>query len=232
MIPGTEVPIDEGITAPFRCIAIVDGERVAVVAKRIINAGIERECVCAVLFRAWGISAPEPLLLRRADGTVLFASLDEGYPNLKKALAISRDLPEEKLNRLTWLASKIICSWEDAPRVLAGDEIVENGDRNLGNFLWGGGNEHMYIDHERALGGAPFDENLMVRYAVAAEQKDAMCNGATTFANMGIAANLSGLEQHAGLDFGWALAQVQTHIVGLAQRIIERFPWPDDLLSQ
>ncbi len=231
IVPDTQMPLDEGVTAPFRCVVIVDGERFGAVAKAIPPANIERECVCAVVLRAWGISVPEPLLLEQPDGTVCFGSLDAEYPSLAKRLAITKDLPDEIEAVLVQLASAIICSWDDAPQALAADEIIENGDRNLGNFLWSGGKEHMYIDHERALGGAPFTSNHMVMYAQISGATEQMCRGAVDFARR-LAPNLPRPAADHGLDFQWGIDRIRDRIAGSAQCILDRFPSPDDLFSQ
>ncbi|WP_312283509.1 HipA family kinase [Candidatus Igneacidithiobacillus taiwanensis] len=182
IVPGTETPAGEGITAPFYCVAAVDGERVRVVGKRIPLEDVERECICAVVMESWGIMVPEPLILRDPADALCFGSLHAGYPNLKKQLAIADGLTPEQKDILITVASHIICAWEDAPRALVADEITENGDRNLGNFLWGGGQDHYYIDHERALGGAPFERNLMVEYAIRSGRQEEIKRSSVEFA--------------------------------------------------
>jgi hypothetical protein len=231
IIPNTEAPISEGVTRPVACIARIDGESVRVVAKRIRRQEIEAECVCAILLRAWGISVPEPVLLSGADGAVLFGSVHTEYPDLKHGLGIVPGLPAEIEEKLIAIAAAIICTWDDAAQALAADELIENGDRNIGNFLWDG-EEHAYIDHERALGLQPFTGNVIAKLANIAGETTKMRMMSATFAYAKQAESLPGMGPQDDMDFGWGLDFITERVRNLGERVLARFPTPRDLFNQ
>ncbi len=232
IIPNTETPIGEGVTRPVLCVARVEGESVSVVAKRLDTQKIEAECVCAAIMRHWGISVPEPVLLTHPDGSMLFGSIDAGYPNLKHPLGIVDDLPEPALSLLKRRAAEVVCKWDDIGKAMVADEIVENGDRNLGNFLWDGEDGHAYIDHERTLGLFPFGLNAIAILAVIAGEVEKTRMQAATFAYTGVPGHLAALDPHPGLDFAWGVDFVVQRVQSLGNKVIARFPQPRDLFSQ
>ncbi len=231
ILPNTEAPIGEGVTRPVACIARIDGESVRVVAKKIRKQEIEAECVCAILLRAWGISVPEPVLLSRADGAVLFGSVHVEYPNLKHTLGIVPGLAAEKKEKLIAIAATIVCTWKDAAQALAADELIENGDRNIGNFLWDG-EDHAYIDHERALGLQTFSRNIIANLAEIAGEATKMRMMSATFAFEKQAESLPTLHPQDDVDLGWGLDFITERVRNLGERVLARFPTPQDLLNQ
>ena len=231
IIPITEAPIGEGITRPVACIARIDGESVRVVAKRIRTREIEAECICAILLRSWGISVPEPVLLPADDGTVLYGSVHTEYPNLKHGLGIVSGLSTEREKKLFIIAAAIVCTWDDAAQALAADELIENGDRNIGNFLWDG-EDHAYIDHERALGLQPFDENTIARLAEIAGETTKMRMMSATFAFKKQTEPLPSMDHQDHMDFAWGVDFIAERVRNLGERVLAQFPTPRDLFNQ
>lgn len=230
--PGTAMPIDEGVTGPIRYVATIDGERLSVVAKKMGAKQTEAECICAAILRHWGISVPEPVLLSHPDGSLLFGSIHTGYPDLKHRLAIVDGLTKQQLEPLILRAAHIVNTWEDAPKALAADEAIENGDRNLGNFLWDGENEHAYIDHERALGNEGFKSNQIAILSVLTGEYQKMQMSAATFAFSELRNSLDFPDPELGLDFQRGIDFVREKVQFLGAKVLARFPRPVDLFNQ
>jgi hypothetical protein len=182
-----------------------------------------------MVMRGWGLPVPEPVLIREHGGW-LFASLDAGYPNLKRRLGWRDDLPEEAKKRLMRYAAVIVCGWDDAPRALAIDELIGNDDRNLGNFLWDGV-DHAYIDHERTLGLVPHRKNLMVLLVELADKLDAMSAKAVAAA-LTLDRSIPGqVEMPEEMDFSSMIDYLEGRLGELPAKVLERFPKPDDLFA-
>lgn len=148
IVPGTETLAGDGINSPMRAAVRVDGELHAAIVKRLNNRELLAECFCAMLLTAWGLPVPEPVLIIDNEGHA-FASLDAGYPSLKKRIGLLNSGNNEALRTLlVKVGATIACAFPDAGRALAIDELIGNDDRNLGNILWDG-EHHAYIDHER-----------------------------------------------------------------------------------
>ncbi len=229
LMPNTETPVGEGINAATRAIIIVDGVQYAAIVKRIPLNAIIAECFSGMLFRAWNLPSPEPILLRHGSD-LLYASMDAGYPNLKQRLGWSDDLPADQKEILAKICASIVCGWEDIPTAMAADEVIANADRNLGNFLWDG-IDHSYIDHERSMGLYPQNVNLIAEFSK-------LLGLAEDMERKGVAAAfaldqtvLQNLHPAPGISFTSSIEYVQDRLRGLAARIIDRFPKPTDLLS-
>ncbi|MBO4122740.1 hypothetical protein J5T34_18590 [Cupriavidus gilardii] len=228
LVPNTETPVGEGLNGATRAVIRIDGISHGAVIKRIPFPAVLAECFCGILLRLWELPTPEPVLIFD-NGQVLFASMDAGYPNLKKRLNWSDSLPESQKQVLIGICARIVCNWSDLPRALAADEAISNADRNLGNFLWDG-TDHAYIDHERTLGLFPHLDNKIAQLAIIAQKQDHI-------ERAGIAAALT-LDRGAptrvvgdGLDFSTFVAHVERQLGVLANLVLLRFPKPADLLS-
>ncbi len=229
IIPGAETPVGEGINRPVRTTIRVDEGIHAAVIKRIPQSAVLVECFCALLLRGWGLPVPEPILVTEGDNLV-FASIDAGYPNLKQRLGWRDNLPEAQAEQLRRIGAAIICAWQDAPKALMADEAIANADRNLGNFLWDGG-EHAYIDHERSMGLIPHTTNLMAVFAALAGKTVDMETGAVAAALSADRGMPASIENPEGIDFSPLVAYVETRLPTLATRVLTRFPKPHDLLT-
>ncbi|MEN9493655.1 MAG: hypothetical protein RJA63_4104 [Pseudomonadota bacterium] len=128
----------------------------------------------------------------------------------------------------------VILKRQPLPQVLAADEAIDNRDRNLQNVLWNGTSE-LWIDHENALGnGARLkDTNKLCEMAVALGRDGDMSRAAIAAwmvldrAEPEAARDL--LAVHA--DTSAQASFVAQRLSGLGQRILSRFPAPNDLLS-
>jgi hypothetical protein len=233
LVEGTETVIGEGQTRPVRCIVRFSDLSIrAAVVKRMSPQGVAAEAFCAVLFRGWGLSVPEPALV--AGEALAFASLDAGYPNLKQHIGWSDELPQQIKDLLIARGAKLVAAFQQTPLALAADEAIDNRDRNLGNILWDGSNI-AWIDHEHSLGLVPYtDQNLLAHLAVMSGDHSKVQTAAVALAlTLGIQAvneataactTLSGIEAFA--------IQVNERIKTLATRVLHRFPQPADLLNE
>ncbi|MCW8918945.1 MAG: hypothetical protein OQL08_09050 [Gammaproteobacteria bacterium] len=230
LLPNTETEIGEGINKATRGMVMIDGEIRGAIIKRIPLDGVLAECYCAVVMRAWNLPVPEPLLVRDGENWI-FASLEEAYPNLKQRLHWDDNHPSEVRHVLKQVAITIVCQWHDAPIAMAADELLANDDRNVGNFLWDG-ERHAYIDHERTLGRVPHTKNLMANYAIIAGKQDDCIRSAMANALYFTPPATESIDLPKMLSLAKQAAFAQARMSGLADRILARFPKPDDLLAR
>ncbi|NIF71330.1 hypothetical protein F3J16_14235 [Burkholderia sp. Ap-962] len=229
LIPNTETPVGEGAHGAVRAIIRVDGKSYAAIVKRIPPEAVLVECFCGLLFRLWELPTPEPILIKSGN-EIIFASLDVGYPNLKKRLGWSDTLIPEQKEILQEMCARIVCSWDDIAKAMAADEAIANGDRHLENFLWDGTN-HAYIDHERSLGLWPQEHNIIAILAQIAQRAEEIQRSGVAAAlvlDPSAQAKVSGPD---GIDFSTYATFVAGQLQGLAARVLARFPEPKDLLS-
>ncbi|EQD46718.1 hypothetical protein B1A_14499 [mine drainage metagenome] len=165
IVPGTEIPIGEGINRPFRCIVRFPDQSIRAAVVKVLEAqSVAAEAFCACLLRGWGLSVPEPAIV--GGPPLAFASVDIGYPNLKQRIGWTEGMPPVLQQRLIAEGARIVAGLPDTPRALAADEAIDNRDRHLGNILWDGFNVS-WIDHDRALGVVPAaDANRLAQFAV------------------------------------------------------------------
>lgn len=169
LIPDTETPLDDGKTQPppMRAkVRLADGRAVQAIIKRLPPRETAVECYCAELLSIWGIPTPPAALIDDGDGFI-FASLDTGYPSLKKRLGITCDMSKPEQAQRAIAAGKLIKDWEEIPSVIAVDEAIHNRDRNLGNILWDG-DTRSYIDHAGALDPTASGINMLAGLMFAA----------------------------------------------------------------
>ena len=231
LVPGTETPICTGTThpPPVRAAIRVDGTVHAAIVKRLRHEVVLAECFCALLLRGWGLPTPEPILVFEG-GTLIFASIDIGYPNLAQRLGFSSGMPFAEQQILQSAGAAIVCTWDDAPMATAIDEAIANADRNLGNLLWDGA-DHAYIDHERTLGLIAQKANLLAELAKIAGKAEQIERGAISSA-LALDGKLpSKIAALGDGDFAGFVDYVEKRLNGLPARILNRFPKPLDLLS-
>lgn len=229
LIHGTEIEAAGGINNGSIQLIRVDGDVFRAIVKRLPLGGIAAECLCAMLMRGWDLPVPEPILV--CDGSdLLFASLKTDYPDLKRALMIDGIYPEAIKEMLIDVASKIIYSWPDAPTILAVDELIANSDRNLGNFLWSGGDEHAYIDHERALEDASPKNNHMVSYAERAGRINESMMMAMMAAKSGFSIPKPS-DLVADINFSTQIDFIRGRVESLSAMILRRFNPKNDLFG-
>lgn len=169
LIPDSETPLDDGKTRPppMRAkVRLADGRAVQAIIKRLSPRETAVECYCAELFALWGLPTP-PVALIDDGEALLFASLDTGYPSLKKRFGISDAQGKPEQAQRAMAAGQLIKHWEEVPAVIAADEAINNRDRNIGNILWDG-ETRSYIDHAGSLAAATPGINMLagLMYAI------------------------------------------------------------------
>ena len=232
IIGGTESPVGEGVNHAWRCLIRFEDETISTaIVKKLDARGFSVEIFCSVLCRAWGLSVPEIVIIK--DREFLVASIDVGYPNLKQRLNLTDDLPESIKQALVVNGAKLISTFSSTPLAIAVDEAINNRDRNLGNILWDGNNVS-WIDHERALGyvGSK-DLNVLVSLALMSGEAEKIKVAATATALtlsseliVDSTQNIQGVE-----DLIDCQKFVLQRIASVTTLVVNRFPKPDDLLS-
>lgn len=237
LIPDTETPLDDGRTLPppVRAkIRLTDGRAVQAIIKRLNPRETAVECFCAELLSLWGLpTAPAALV---DDGaTLVFASLDTGYPSLKRRFGIDLDMTKPEQVRRARAAGELIKQWDEIPTVIAADEAIRNRDRNLGNILWDGATR-TYIDHAAALDPGARGINVLagLMYAVGASEKmeRAAVAACFTLAADAIKKATEGMPE-TWLEFKNEFSDfVSERLPQLANEVISCFPKPHrDLLN-
>lgn len=231
LVPGTETPVGDGVNAAVRALVrYPDGSLRAAIVKQMPAESVAAEAFCAILLKGWGLSVPDAAIVRLP---LAFASLDVGYPNLKQRVGWSAALPPAAVIALESWGAKLVASFSETPRALAADEAIDNRDRNLGNILWDG-TEVAWIDHERSLGVVALpDVNKLAVMAL-------MSGGHVQVQQAAIAISLT-LGHQAATDANAECAAlpeaapyaalVAGRLVGLAQRVLARFPQPPGLFG-
>lgn len=233
IVVGTESPVGEGVNGAFRCLVrFPDETMTAAIVKRLSAEGLAAEVFCALLLSGWGLSIPRPAII--LEPNLAFASIDCGYPNLKQRIGLTDQLSVDAKKAMITYGASLVSKFRETPTAMAADEAIENLDRNLGNILWDGLNT-AWIDHERAFGlGDDADNNKLATMVLMSDADHNQIKGAA----VAIALILSrDVVREAEIECGRIDASVFSERVtgrlgGLAARILNRFPEPQDLLSQ
>lgn len=245
LVPGTESPVGDGYTGALRCvIQLQDGSQLSAVLKRIPFQSVLAEAFSALLLRAWGLTVPEPFLIKESERLLSFASADATYPSLKQRFRIDQ-LPDGPIkNALISSACAMVAALPQTPLAMMADEAIDNRDRNLGNILWDG-KEETWIDHELALGLAQHhpEANKLALMTCSANNVEAIKASAiaswmtadrfkATEVSDVVAETTSTLELTPARppmpDFALLVSQ---RLASLGNRILSRFPTQQDLFS-
>lgn len=231
VVAGTETPVGEGTTGAVRCIVrfLDDSTRTAIV-KQLPPERVAAEAFSALLLRGWGLCVPEPAIV---ETPLAFASIDTGYPNLKKRMGWSKQLPPQVKKALEQRWAEIVCRFSATPLALTADEAIENRDRNFENILWDG-NEVAWIDHERALGVVemPNVNKLAVMAQMSSNMDNVRAAAVSIAQSLGPQAILdASTEGDSFVNTSSLAVRVTARLSGLAQSVLDRFPHPSDLLS-
>jgi hypothetical protein len=207
---------------------------VSAVLKRIPTGHVLAEALCALILRGWGLPVPTPYLVTDGD-RLAFASADAGYPNLKQRLGVDALRPgSPAYEAAIRVAMLVATNLGTAPLAAAADEALDNRDRNLENILWDGQTE-AWIDHAYALGNRTdlVDANKLCNMALAVGTGDELQHGAIAawmaFDRTQPALQAAQLNDVADLSL-W-IATIAHRLNHLGERLLARFPSPDDLLS-
>lgn len=245
LVPGTESPIGDGYTGAMRCIIqLPDQTQMAAVLKRIPFQSVLAEAFSSLLLKAWGLNVPEPYLIKDSIQGLSFASADATYPSLKQKLGIQH-LPDGPVKQqLIKVACDLVANLPQTPLAMMADEAIDNRDRNLGNILWDGANE-TWIDHELTLGLAKHmpEQNKLALMVTSSNNLEAIKassianwmsadrNKANTALDSMKAAALSMISDPAEVEVDFANLVAQ-RLASLGNRLLSRFPTPNDLFSQ
>ncbi len=233
LVPGTETPAGDGISGALRCVLrLPDGYRCAAVLKRAELAEVIAEAFAALLLKAWGLPVPKPYLIDES-GVIAFASADNGYPNLKQHLGLASMPTGPARDAAVRVAMTLATSLPTAPLAAACDEAIDNSDRNLGNILWDG-SEEAWIDHALAFSRGSQDLNKLCAMVIGMPNQDQFSQAAiarSLLLDRSTPERVEGVVSQSVLGESHLASFVAGRIVGLAPRLLARFPGPPDLLS-
>lgn len=152
MIPGA-TPLGVGISGSVEGIAaFADGE-MKVIAKVIPEIEIATELYCSLVASELALPVAPPALLLDTDGkTLMFGSIDDGYPNFAQAVRLDVHNPDAAGMQRLYDALR---DWSGSSEVASFDTWIDNRDRNPGNWLWRNKNDWLLIDHGKALNCDP-----------------------------------------------------------------------------
>lgn len=232
LIKGTIKPVGFGVTAPERALVRLDGNSVAAILKRLDTGAIAAECFAALVLIEWGIPVPEPILVQD-DEQILFGSLEMAYPNLRQRMGLLTSLPPQQLQALQIAACKVVTSFPQTPAALAADEAIANFDRNFENILWDG-TDPSFIDHEKAFGVHSPDANKLAQMSILAGEHIRVQQSSIAYA-FTLAKDTLQKAAHTlitkGIDATDFRVYVETRLPKIGNKIIDRFPKPQDLLQ-
>ena len=157
--PASVVPIGVGLTGACRAIVYIGGLAEKCVVKKIPDQAIAAESFCSVLAAALQLPVLEPVVVTDPrDQSRWFGARELPYPSLGTFLASPSNPSTTELQVL----AGILFQWANCPYAISFDQLVLNGDRNVGNLLWDG-KSFTLIDHERALGLFPMQSNKLAQ---------------------------------------------------------------------
>lgn len=231
VIPGSETLVGIGVSGAMRCALRVDGSIFAAILKRGSSSEILAEAFSAILLRGWGLPVPTPYLVSEPMG-IAFASAEQSYPNLAQKIGLD-DIPagSPAATAATKLAHKLVSQLPTVPLAIVADEAIANPDRNLGNILWDGVDEQ-WIDHAYAFASGQMRNKLVDMVSDAGADADLRSAALAQWlrvdrTTVGSACKAMPEQLDAGNHAQFVSAQLST----LGNRILARFPQPDDLLS-
>ena len=232
VISGTESPVGDGVTKPNRCLVrMPDGSVRKAIVKELSTKALAAEIFCAHLLRGWGLSTPEVATVKGSKSAL--ASLDIGYPSLKQQLNFQQSLPGTIKKLLEKKGAVLVASFPETPRAIAVDEAIANRDRNFGNILWDGANV-AWIDHDRALDLTnDLDLNRLANFVLisGADHGKIAASAAACAMQLYASSVADAAKQCSSLGVSEFGLQVSGRLGRLAQKVLERFPVPDDLLK-
>lgn len=148
LLPGAEPFSDSNINQTWKAHVRTDTATTVVYAKLINPREICIEAFCAILGRQLGLPIPKPfLILADSDSlpiipvgeyALMFGSEDANFPSFRRYANC-----QQSYARLQ--------NFKATLDVGAFDEWIANHDRNIGNILYDGGNEFLFIDHGLAI---------------------------------------------------------------------------------
>ncbi|MGV2880702.1 hypothetical protein D9O29_05755 [Pantoea vagans] len=173
LLPGASPFSDKNINQTWKGHVRTLNDTVVVFAKVIEPREICVEAFCAILGREIGIPIPKPFLILADSETLsiipngqnalMFGSEDAAYPSFRR-YADCQEAYEKLQNFKASLDVGVF------------DEWIANHDRNVGNILYDGGDDFLFIDHGLAMPqglssrSPAIDNNILrVLFAIKAE---------------------------------------------------------------
>ncbi len=165
LLPGAQKFHESNINQTWKCHVKTHNDTVVVFAKLIPTREICVESFCALLGRAMGIPIPKPYLILADSGTLqeiptgqkalMFGSEDAAYPSFRRYAECQ-------------MAMQRLSEFRSSLDVGVFDEWIANHDRNIGNILYDGGDDFLFIDHGLALPAnlaaiSPAQDNQVLR---------------------------------------------------------------------
>lgn len=148
LLPGAEPFSDSNINQTWKGHVRTTTDTVVVFAKIVEPREICVEAFCAALGRQLGIPIPKPFLILADSSTLnvvpegqhalMFGSEDAAYPSFRRYANCAEAY--EKLQ-----------NFKASLDVGVFDEWIANHDRNVGNILYDGGDDFLFIDHGLAI---------------------------------------------------------------------------------
>ena len=161
LLPHSLQPVGQGVTGAQYAVVYISGVTQRCVVKQAGAQEIAAECLCSLLGGALSLPTLIPIIVTDPrDQTYWFGAREVGYPSLSTHLAIGSNLNDSQWAMIV----SILSNWSQVGNVISFDELIENGDRNLGNILWNG-TQFTIIDHERALNITPKEINKLAALA-------------------------------------------------------------------
>lgn len=230
IVKGTKV--GEGVNEPCRAIVRTNEIDIAIILKELPPAAIAAECFAALLLRKWGLNVPEPILVDM-NGTLGFGSAEITYPNLKQKFQYDL-IPNELQQIVLAHMANIIREWKQTPLAIAIDEVIGNKDRNIGNILWDGG-EPYFIDHERSFDLVKLgDRNKLAELSILgnSDTNSILQAAVSTARALSLSVMQEAITATASLDTRHCSEYIESRMPHLVSMVLNRFPQPQDLLSQ
>lgn len=148
MLPGATLFNDQNINPTFKAHVKTHSEITVAYVKLIPPREIYVECVCAVVGRSLGLPIPKPIIVKvdnscfnqipEGQYQLAFGSEDSVYPSFRRCAT-----DKDALLKLEQFKKTI--------DVGVFDEWIGNDDRNVGNILYDGSDDFVFIDHGLAL---------------------------------------------------------------------------------
>lgn len=232
VITGTETEVGIGVSGVTRCSIRVNGRAQGAILKRGPQSEILAEAFAAMLLRRWGLPVPTPYLVDEPGG-LAFASAEQSYPNLAQRMGLD-DFPagSPASDAAHLIAYRVIAELPTTPLALVADEAICNPDRNVGNILWDGIDEQ-WIDHAYAfVFDSPVPNRLVEMTNQAGKGDDIRTAAIAAWLGLDRDAPSATIETlPPTLDAGNHAQYVSQQLSQLGNRLLARFPQPDDLLS-
>lgn len=103
------------------------------------------ECACAIVGRVLGLPIPKPIIVQipsaytaTSINVLGYGSEDAGYPSFRRFVQDQNVVQK-------------LFEFEKTLDAAIFDELIGNWDRNVGNMLYDGGKEFVFIDHGKSI---------------------------------------------------------------------------------